>query len=142
MKYEQAGVPRRDRAPAAHLPKRARLAGGKSVESAWDDPSMAGGECPRPGEQVTGLPLGMKNDFLSVSIDGAHYAAGDVVPTISTTYGTRPSGCAEMLGRIDRPGYFRRVQYADEDYRRIAQSGYSSKDLAQWNNCAVAFLSD
>lgn len=53
---------------------------------------MAGGGYLRPGEQVTGLPPGMNNDFLTAPIEGAHLADGDIVPTVSSTYGARPSG--------------------------------------------------
>lgn len=54
---------------------------------------MTAGARPRPGEQVTGLPPRVSGDFLSIPLPGAHYGAGDAVPTVSgPTYGLRPSG--------------------------------------------------
>ena len=63
---------------------------------------MADDHYPRPGEQVTGLPAGVKNDFLSLPIPGAQYGAGDAVPTVALTYGTRASGLIVPL-KYTRP---------------------------------------
>lgn len=37
--------------------------------------------------------------------------------------------------------HYRREQYEEKDFRRLAPSGYSANDLASWNNHAVEFLS-
>lgn len=55
---------------------------------------MTDGARPRPGEQVTGLPPGVDGAFLSLPLAGADFAPGDAVPTVSSTFGVRPSGLA------------------------------------------------
>lgn len=58
----------------------------------------------RPGQQVTGLPQGLNGgDFLSLPMPGVHFADGDAVPTISATYGTRPSGLLVPIDYVRTP---------------------------------------
>lgn len=58
----------------------------------WDNQLVADRSSPRFGDQAISLPPGLRNDFLSLPIPGAHFTPGDAVPTIRPTFMARTSG--------------------------------------------------
>ena len=64
---------------------------------------MADRGSPRFGDQTFSLPPGLRDDFLSLPIPGAHFTPGDAVPTIRSTFVARAGGLWVPVGYARSP---------------------------------------